>query len=122
MIKRTLRFTPKLATAHEYNGWKRENQQVYDFVLRHFLATCSKPAVGIKPPSKLIAPARIQSERADDCRPSVFTDIRPGPIFPPDGPRLNPYFDNWTAQEELPTFEDGERFQPSQETSATRKR
>ena len=33
---------------HEYNSWDREGQQVYDFVLRHFLATCSKPAVGYK--------------------------------------------------------------------------
>jgi DNA topoisomerase-3 len=26
---------------------------------------------------------------------------------------LQPYFDNWNAQEELPSFEDGQQFQPS---------
>tara|TARA_B100000475_G_scaffold200744_1_gene185946 strand:+ start:401 stop:2659 length:2259 start_codon:yes stop_codon:yes gene_type:complete len=107
-------YPAKLATAHEYNSWKRENQQVYDFVLRHFLATCSKPAVGYK--TTVEVDCAGEGFKANGLMIADRAYLRiygPGPLFPPDGPRLNPYFDNWTAQEELPTFEDGERFQPS---------
>jgi DNA topoisomerase-3 len=107
-------YPSKLATMHEYNSWDREGQQVYDFVLRHFLATCSKPAVGYK--TTVEVDCAGEGFKANGLMITDRAYLRiygPGPIFPPNGPRLQPYFDNWNAQEELPSFEDGEQFQPS---------
>ena len=107
-------YPAKLPTAHEFNSWEREEKQIYDFVLRHFLATCSKPAVGYK--TTVEVDCAGEGFKANGLMITDRAYLRiygPGPIFPPDGPRLQPYFDNWNAQEELPSFEDGQQFQPS---------
>jgi DNA topoisomerase III len=106
-------YPAKLATVHELQNMNVNDRQVYEFILRHFLATCSKPAIGFRTTVEVDCAGEGFKAYGLMITDRAYLRIYgPGPILP-NGPGLQPYYDNWFTQAELPVFEDGALFQPS---------
>jgi len=106
-------YPTKLATEAQYAQMRAKNQnapRVYDFVVRHFLATCSHPAVALKTHVDVDVAGEMFRATGMMIRERNYLDIYgPGP---PEGPRLAPAYDNW-GNSTLPLYTPGEQFVPS---------
>lgn len=105
-------YPTKLADDAAYAKMRSKNvnmSKVYEFVCRHFLATCSHPAVAMKTHVDIDVAGEAFRATGVMIRERNYLDIYgPGP---PEGPRLAPTYDNW-GNSTLPTYESGEQFTP----------
>ena len=106
-------YPTKLATAAQYAQMRNKNPnapKVYEFVLRHFLATCSHPAVARKTHVDINVGGEAFRATGVTILERNYLDIYgPGP---PEGPRLTPTYDNWGSST-LPNYVVGEQFVPT---------
>jgi len=105
-------YPTKLATQQQYEAMRAKNHnapKVYEFVCRHFLATCSHPAIALKTYVDIEVANETFRATGVMIRERNYLDIYgPGP---PEGPRLTPTYDNW-GNSTLPLYTAGEQFQP----------
>lgn len=106
-------YPTKLATDAQYAQMRNKNHnapKVYEFVCRHFLATCSYPAVALKTHVDVDIAGETFRATGVMIRERNYLDIYgPGP---PEGPRLAPTYDNW-GNSTLPVYTPGEQFVPT---------
>ena len=106
-------YPTKLMSEREYGTLRGKNPnlpKVYDFVCRHFLACCSKPAVAHR--------SEVEVEMGGEVFKASGTMIKEMNYLniygrgPEGGPRLDPSYDGW-ASTSLPTYAVGETFRPT---------
>lgn len=106
-------YPTKLASEAQYQQMRAKNQhapKVYEFVVRHFLATCSHPAIAMKTHVDIVVAGETFRATGVMIRERNYLDIYgPGP---PEGPRLAPAYDNW-GNSTLPLYTPGEQFVPA---------
>lgn len=109
-------YPTKLATADDYNSWRNGNfggnmVKVYEFVCRHFLASCSLPAIAHKTTVEIEMGG--ESFRATGIMIKEYNYLDVYGKGPAQGPRLDPIYDSW-ANNTLPTYHVGQQFEPTE--------
>ncbi|PSC67305.1 DNA topoisomerase 3-alpha [Micractinium conductrix] len=91
---------PPIHPLKPYNGGDREKEQLFEFIVRHFLACCSRDAEGQE--TRVIIDIAGEGFTATGLMVTQrnFLDIY--------------RYQSWGGQGELPLFEHGQRFQPAQ--------
>ena len=107
-------YPTKLASNQDYNTWRNRNPKlidVYEFVCRHFLASCSLPAVS----HKTTVEASMGGERFK-ATGNMIKELNYLEVYgkgPVGGPVLSPTYDGW-SQNTIPSYRVGQRFVPSE--------
>lgn len=78
----------------------QEEARVYDFVVRRFLACCSQDAKGSKTDIGLLYGSEVFNASGLTVLERNYLDIYP--------------YDKWTSSQELPHFQEGETFEPTE--------
>ena len=107
-------YPTKLASGNDYNTWRNKNQnliKVYEFVSRHFLATCSLPAVAHKTTVTIEMGSEHFKATGLMIKEMNYLDVYGK--GPSQGPRLDPSYDSW-SNNTLPTYHVGQQIVPSE--------
>jgi len=108
-------YPTKLATERDYDAWRRDGKmnqiKIYDFVARHFLATCSLPAIAHKTTVEIEIGGEAFKATGVMIKEMNYLDVYgKGPV---GGPRFDVSYDGW-ANNTLPTYAVGQRFEPTE--------
>ncbi|KAK9827312.1 hypothetical protein WJX81_003569 [Elliptochloris bilobata] len=79
-------------------SWPQEKARLYEFIVRSFLATCSKPAVGFETRVEVDIAGELFDARGLMVRERNWLDVYP--------------YTSWGGRDALPVFQDGQTFIP----------
>jgi DNA topoisomerase-3 len=84
----------------EMGSLQQDQQKVYEFVVRRFLACCSQDAKGSKTEVDILYGAETFGASGLTVLERNYLDVYP--------------YDKWTSSQELPHFSEGETFEPTE--------